>query len=200
MTNGEIIASIIASLSLAVSLLTAYLTLLSRFKAKVLPKRRVVLTQVEATPCIVLECEFINQGAKPGSIEDILIKMSHVETGSQFLFAPFLVRDEFNIFENYDAPNFSAFSSVSLGSRERRELFVVFKPMLTKFEPTAGTVKVQTSIRLNSKNKWENSIVQFTLNLEDVVVENWANPAGMSQQIEAIEIGKERQDYFKKQT
>jgi hypothetical protein len=39
MTTAEIVTVILASLSLVVSLITAYLTLLARFKGVVLPRR-----------------------------------------------------------------------------------------------------------------------------------------------------------------
>ena len=134
MTTAEIVTSIISVLALVVSSLTAYLTLMARFRGLVLPKRRVVLAQIDRLPCLILECEFVNEGAKPGSIEDIVVRLGHSETGTQTLFVPFLVKDQYTIFGSYQASDFSVFSGVSLGSRQRKELFIVFRPKQPNFK------------------------------------------------------------------
>src|SRR5690348_1564518 len=101
MTTGEIASSIIAILSLIISGVTAYLTLLARFKGKAASKRRVILTQIMGIPYLVLEYEFNNEGAKPGAVEDLMLTITHPETGSEFSFAPHLVKQQFNIFDKY---------------------------------------------------------------------------------------------------
>jgi hypothetical protein len=199
MTTAEIISSAIAGLSLIVSVLTAYLTLLSRFKGTVLPKRRVVLTQVEGAPCLALECEFVNDGSKPGSIDDILVKMRHLETGLQLVLVPFLVRDQFNIFQRYQMSDFTTFSGISLGARQRRELFVIFKPIQAKFEPPNGKVVLHTSICANTGSKYVESPTLISLNLEEDVVKRWASPDGSPQLIQAIEVSQSRREYLERQ-
>ncbi len=197
MTTAEIISSAMAGLSLIVSVLTAYLTLLSRFKGTMLAKRRVVLTQVESTPCLVLECEFVNDGSKPGSIDDILVKMRDLETGSQFVLIPFLVRDQFNIFQSYQMSDFSAFSGISLGAKQRREMFVIFKPMQAKFEPPNGKVVLHTSICANADSKkYTESPTLISLNLDQDTIERWARPDGSPQLIQAVEISQSRREYL----
>jgi len=199
MTPGEIASSVIAVLSLIVSGITAYLTLLARFKGLVLPRRRAVLTQVERVPCLILECEFVNDGAKPGLIKDILVKISHLDTGSQYVFVPFLLREQFNVFQNYQTSDFAVFSGISLGAKQRRELFIVFRPNQQNFEPPNGTVIVRTSIRTNTNSKWTESSTIISLKLEGDIPNRWASPNGSPQQIQALEIGQNRREYLERQ-
>lgn len=198
MTTGESISSIIAILSLIISGVTAYLTLLSRFKAKVVPKRRVILTQIMSVPYLILECEFGNEGAKPGAIEDLMLTISHPETGSEFSFAPHLTKQQFNIFEKYKVSEFGVFSAISLGAKERRELHIAFRPLLTQFSPPTGLVKVHTSVKIDGQTKWINSNSTFSLKLTEDIIEKWTSPTGEAQQIEAIEIGQSRQNLLEK--
>ena len=64
MDTGDIITAFISFVALSISGLTAYLTLLSRFKANISPKRRAILTQIDGNPCIILNLEFINDGSE----------------------------------------------------------------------------------------------------------------------------------------
>lgn len=200
MTTSEIVSSAIAFLSLIVSGITAYLTLLSRFKGVVLPKRRAILTQITGTPNLVLECEFFNEGAKPGSIESIMVTIVHDETGTQFRFAPHLVRSQFNIFDKYQLSDFAPFSGISLSSKDRRELYIAFKPLLPQFSPPkSGVFTVYTSAKVDSASKWILSSRTFSLRLNEGIVDKWTGSDGEAFQIEAIEIGKDREQYFGRQ-
>jgi hypothetical protein len=199
MTAAEIASTIIATLSLVVSLITAYLTLLSRFKGMLLPQRRVILTQIDGMPCLVLDCEFINDGAKAGSIEDVLVKLTHIETGSQFTFAPFLVRDQFNIFQRYINTDFSPFSAILIPARSRREMYIVFRPMHAKFEPPSGKVVLRTSVRTGTGMKWINSPSSISLGLDSDISTRWSSPDGSPQQIQAMEISQSRKEYLEGQ-
>lgn len=198
MTTGELISSVIAVVSLIVSGLTAYLTLLARFKGTVLPKHRAILTQVEGVPCLVLRCEFVNDGAKPGTIEDVLVRMRHLETGTQVVFVPYLVRDQMNVLQNYQMSDFSVFSAVSLAARQRREFDVVFRPMQAKFEPPVGTVVIHTSVCADAKT-WVESSTTISLNLDEEKAKNWTSLTGASQQIQAVEISQSRRQYLERQ-
>ncbi len=84
MSIGEIVSSAIAILALVISGITAYLTFFAKFKAVFVVKRRVILTKIQGVPHVVLECEFFNDGAKQGSIEDIILTVIHNETGNEF--------------------------------------------------------------------------------------------------------------------
>ncbi|MBM3131331.1 MAG: hypothetical protein FJ009_22250 [Chloroflexi bacterium] len=200
MTTGEFVTSAIAALSLIVSLLTAYLTLMSGFRGTVLPKRRVALTQVDGVPCLVLQCEFVNDGARAGSIEDVLVKLTHLESGSQFVFVPNWIREQFSIFQNYQMADFTVFSGISLGARQRRELYVFFKPNQAKFDPPTGTITLRTSICGDNKwKKWSESSILISLNIDQDIAARWASPAGSPQLILAREIGRGRQEFVEHQ-
>lgn len=200
MTAAEITSSIIAIFSLIISAITAYLTLLTRFKGKVAPKRRVILTQMNDIPYVVLECEFSNAGAMHGSIEDLMLTVVHPETGSEFNFAPQLSKSHFNIFDKYNVSDFSVFSGVSLGTKERRELYIAFKPLLSHFFPPIGLVKLRTSIKINGQANWLNSSEPLSLLLNEDIIKKWSSPPpiGEPQQIEALEIGISRQYLLEK--
>jgi len=198
MTTGETVSSILAVLSLIISGITAYLTLLSKFKARVVPKRRVILTQILNVPYFVLECEFSNIGAKSGAIEDLLLTVSHPETGSEFSFVPHLTKPQFNIFDKYNITDFGVFSAISLNAKERRELHIAFRPLLTQFSPPVGLVKVHTSVKIDGQTEWMNSTPTFSLRLTQNIIEKWVSPEGEAQQIESIEIGQSRQTLLEK--
>ena len=195
MTTSEIVASAIAVLSLVVSGVTAYLTLLSRFKGVVLPKRRPILTHITDTPYLILECEFFNNGAKPGSIEDIVVTIVHDETGTPFLFAPKYVTSQINILGN-QLSDLAPFSGISLSSRERRELYVAFKPLAQFAPPKSGIFTIYVRAKVDGNSKWISSPRPFSLRLNERIVDKWTSSSGETIQIEAIEIGKDRTQYF----
>jgi len=198
MTTAEIISSVIALFALIVSAVTAYLTLFARFQGHVIPKHRAILTQINMTPCLVLECEFVNDGAKPGSIEDILVNLFD-ENGNRMVFTPFLIKEEFNVFQKYQIEDFVVFSGISLGAKHRRNVFVVFRPSQSDFKPEVGMVMLRINICTDIlSKKWNESVSRFSLNLEKEIIKGWIDATGKSQQITAIEIGQSRREFLKK--
>lgn len=200
MTLAETISSIIAFIALIISGVTAYLTLFARFKGIFSPKRRVILTQINGVPYVVLECEFRNEGAKHGSIEDLMLKVTHPETGSEFNFAPQFIKLQFNIFDRYNITDFLIFSGVALGTKERREMYIAFRPLLPQFSPPVGLVKLHASAKVNGQTNWLNSTEPISLRLSDDINKKWISlpPIGEAQQLEAIEIGISRQSLLEK--
>jgi hypothetical protein len=130
-----------------------------------------------------------------------LVKANHLQTGSKNIFVPFLVREKFNVFERYAKDDFSTFSAISLGPKSRRELFVVFKPVAKKYDPQNGTLVLHTSVRANVGSRWIESPASASISLEidDGIVSLWASPDGSSQQIEALEISKNRREFLDRQ-
>lgn len=196
MTLGDIITSVIAALALLVSLATAYLTLWSGFRVTVLPRRRPVLYQVDGIPCLMLECEFVNDGARPGSVEDMLVYLRRPDSGEKYEFTPSLVRDQFNIFHSYQKDDFAPFAGISIGARQRRELCIVFSPTQKPFVPPVGNVVVDTRLAVDSKLKgWIVSPTTLSLNLGEDLAARWASPDGSPLQVTAVEITQRRNDY-----
>jgi hypothetical protein len=198
MTTSEFITVIISILALIISGLTAYLTLLARFRGIVLPKRWAILAQIDRLPCLILDCEFVNEGAKPGSIEDIVVRVTHSDTGAQTLFVPSLVKEQYSIFGTYQGADFLTFSGISLGAKQRKELFIVFRPNQSNFEPSKGIILLQTSQCNNiDKRKYRRSPIKFSLELETDDANEWANPIGKPRQKSAVEIVQSRRAFIK---
>jgi len=199
MTNAEIITSVLSVLALLVSGMTAYLTLISRFHASVLPRHRPILTQIDGTSCLVLDCEFVNEGAKSGSIEDLLLEMFD-EQGNRVVFSPFLVKDQFNVFQLYQITDFAIFSGIALGAKQRDEVFIVFRPTQANFNPQAGVMTFRTNICTNiQKGKWSKSTVRISVDVSKENVQEWLSKTGKPQQVTAIEVGKNRRSFLDKQ-
>jgi hypothetical protein len=202
MTAAEIATIVVASLSLVVSLVTAYLTLLARFKGVVLPRRGAYLTQVNGECALILECEFINHGAKPGVIDDLQVKTNSLETGSQEIFKPYGIREHFSIDETYQASDFPLFSGVLLGARQCKEMYVVFTPTDPVFEPPTGIIKLRTysGNRQNSrrliKSKLSKSPVEMSLKLGENNSSIWKSSLGKTQYIYAEEIVHRRRKFI----
>ena len=100
MDAGDIAASVIAALSLVVSAYTAHQTFLAGFKGTVLPDRRAVLAQLDDTLSLILGCEFVNRGARAGSVEDLMLRITAPASDSPFELVPRLVREELNARRN----------------------------------------------------------------------------------------------------
>jgi hypothetical protein len=197
MTNFEIATTVLSVIALVVSGVTCYLTILARFDGIVYTRKRAILNRVDESPCLVLECEFVNEGARPGAIEDILVEVTHEESGNRYVFIPFLTKDQFNVFQNYQISDFSIFSGVSLGAKQRRELFVVFKPQ-SDFKSPIGTLNVSLGICTNiSKDKWKKPTPEMSLSISDTLSKNWNDSGGSPAQVPAIEIKQSRQKYLK---
>lgn len=197
MTTGEIVSSVLAILALIISGITAYLTFFANFKAVFGVKRRVILTKIQDIPHVVLECEFFNEGAKQGSIEDIILTITHNETGSEFKFLPQYARNQYNIFSEYKLSDFSNFSGISLKPKDRRELYIAFKPALDKnfSPPQSGTFAISIAAS-DGKEDYQMKASTFSIPITKEIVEQWIGNSAKALQVEAIELAKSRQKYF----
>lgn len=197
MTTGEIVSSFLAILALIISAITAYLTFFAKFKVVLWVKRRVILTKIQNMPHIILECEFFNEGAKQGSIEDIILTVIHDETGNEFKFLPRYTRSQYNIFSEYKLSDFSTFSGVSLKPKDRKEFYIAFKPTLDKnfSPPQSGTCAIYT-VASDGNTNFTLNATTFSIPLTKEIVEKWIGESAESIQVEAIEIAKNRQKYF----
>ena len=198
MTTAEILSTSIAFLALMISSITAYFTLLARFQGNILPRRRVILTQIETIPYLGLECEFVNDGAKPGLIEDLSIDMMD-ETGKPTTFLPFYFKEIFNIADNYSIRDYIQFTGQSLSKLQRYKCFVFFRPSGSDFKPNPGITSITTNFCLSiEKNKWKRSIVGISMDLKEDNIKEWVSPNGKPQLIPSIEIRQNRQIFLGK--
>jgi hypothetical protein len=182
----------IAGLSLVLSSLTAYLTLLRKAKAVVRARRRVILTQVEGVPCLVIDCTLYNPGTRGVYIEDLMLQLRHSGSGSKFSFGPILTRDTYSVFQDFRRQDFEPFKSISVDSQKGIERAVVFKPMFTKFTPSAGVFDIELLSSSDRQDGWDRASVCFSIELDQEDVEEWSSPIGTNRQIEAREIGAKR--------
>jgi len=197
MTTGEIVSSVLAVLALIISGITAYLTFFSKFKAIFWVKRRVILTKIQDIPHVVLECEFFNEGAKQGSVEDIILTIIHNETGNEFKFLPQYARNQYNIFSEYKLSDFSNFSGISLKPKDRKELYIAFKPTLDKnfSPPHSGTFAIYIAAS-DGNTDYRMKASTFSIPITKEIVEQWVGSSAKALQVEAIELAKSRQRYF----
>jgi hypothetical protein len=197
MTTGEIVSSVLAIIALIISGVTAYLSFFAKFKVTFWVKRRVILTKIQDVPHVILECEFFNEGAKQGSVEDIILTIVHSETGNEFKFLPQYARSQYNIFSEYKLSDFSNFSGVSLKPKDRKELYIAFKPTLDKnfLPPHSGTFAISTAASDGNTN-YMMTASTFTIPLTKEIVEQWIGESAKALQVEAIELAKSRQKYF----
>lgn len=197
MSIGEIVSSAIAILALVISGITAYLTFFAKFKAVFVVKRRVILTKIQGVPHVVLECEFFNDGAKQGSIEDIILTVIHNETGNEFKFLPQYTKNQYNIFSEYTLSDFSTFSGISLKPKDRKEIYIAFKPTLDKnfSPPESGTCAIYTAAS-DGNGSYVLTASTFSIPLTDEIVEKWVGEPAKSFQVEALEIRNNRQKFF----
>lgn len=198
MTINEIISSVIAILALIISGVTAYLTFFAKFKVSILVKRRVILTKIRDVPYVVLECEFFNEGAKQSLIEDIILTIIHNETGTEYKFYPQYTRPQYNIFAIYKMSDFSTFSGLSLKPKDRKEVFIAFKPTLKEsFSLQSGTCAIYVYVATDDgKATYKVSAPTFSIFLTEDDVSKWVGDPAEARQLEAIEIAENRQQFF----
>jgi hypothetical protein len=134
-------ALLLSILALGISVFTYFTTVGGKFKGIVIPTRRISLTWIEIEneqgqtknqPCIYLECEFINQGPRPGKIEDVILEFANKNKGSHNPLYAYYVKKE-DIFDIYmdDAwiqpeDTMSDFSTTWLNPRELRHQAIFF--------------------------------------------------------------------------
>lgn len=197
MTTGEILSTILSIIALSISGVTAYLTFFAKFKAVFWVKRRVILTKIQDVPHIVLECEFFNEGAKQGSIEDIILTITHNETGNEFKFLPQYARDQYNIFAKYKLSDFSNFSGISLKPKDRTSVYIAFKPTLDKkfSPPQDGTFAIYIAAS-DGNADYGMKASTFSIPINKEIAELWVGDSEQAFQVEALELAKSRQKYF----
>lgn len=176
MTQAEIATIAIASLSLLVSLLTAYRTLLARFSGKIGHAQRVVLTRIAGVPSIELACFFENSGAKPGTLDDLRLKVIPQEGGEISYFYPELMRNDYNTRQSYSDVEWSPFVNILLSARDRVGRYIVFKPLSNRFVAKEGTLEILLQCRWHRSKKWSDGPAKLTIALAKEDTETWNNP------------------------
>jgi hypothetical protein len=176
MTQAEIATVAIASLSLLVSLFTAYRTMLARFAGRVGHAPRVILTRIAGVPSIELACFFENSGAKPGTLDDLRLKVIPQEGGEVSYFYPELMRNDYNTRQSYDEANWYPQVTILLAARDRVERYIVFKPLSNRFTAKEGALEVLMQCRWHRSKRWSDGPAQLKITLTKEDAEIWNNP------------------------
>lgn len=187
----ENITAITSVLALVISLYTLFITKLKQFKGLVIPARRIVLSwefrEEGDLPCVFIECQFLNAGARPGKIEDVIVQLTNTDGGERLPYQAFLSRDEdldTYIEEGEEGQPLRTFSSVWLRAEESRNISILFKPSQPgiSFQPhhkyEVSMVYSGDNIRTFYKGKfinWCASPVKFSFSLSEKEVEEWQN-------------------------
>ena len=202
MTTSEIISSVISLLALTISGITAYRTLFAQFRGKIFLKPQIFLVHPPQGPSIVIGCEIINPGAKPGAIDDLylLVKCRHRDTGSinSYSFLPLFLRDSYSILKPYQESDFESFQSISVPTNSRLTRYVVFNANSANFLPQPGEIELQLFSRCSRSNIWEKADGIVNIEIDQGMVSIWDNPQGQSVIVESKEMEKLRDEIMRK--
>ena len=134
MSIAEILSITISILALIISGITAYRTLFAKFKSEIYVRPRVFLSRLNKAPCVVAGCEISNQGAHPGSLDDIVLRIKYrqhstaqgTKSINTYTFLPTLLREEYNVFRVYEESDFEPFQRMH-GSQDMSFLTLAMK-------------------------------------------------------------------------
>jgi hypothetical protein len=201
MATADIIASILSFFALLISVVTAYKTLLARFKAEIFVSPRIILNHLNKIPSMVIGCDIQNRGAKANAIEDIVLRVIYRQQGqlqdtksiSTYLFLPALIRDDYNIFKNYQDTDFEPFQSISIIGSSRVTKYIVFTPSNNDgFSPALGEIELQVFSRNLGDTKWRKAKSNLKLPVDEGSANTWKDPNGKTILLEAAEHKKLR--------
>jgi hypothetical protein len=205
------IAAIASIIALVVSIYTLFVTRLKWFKGVVIPSRRIALTWVTGgaadIPCIFVECQFINQGVKPGKIEDVIVELQNTDGGDRLPYLAFLVRNEavdVYVEEGEREQTLRDFSTVWLKPDENKNISIFFKSSRTEIVLTANNT-YRLSLLYTGDNvfrmvswkilKWKVSPVHFSFRVSEAALQEWKN--GQTVRLESAELEENRKEIFR---
>ncbi|MEO0948407.1 MAG: hypothetical protein AAFY11_09755 [Cyanobacteria bacterium J06641_5] len=201
MTIFEALSLLVAFLALIISSITAYITLLSKFKGEIFARPRPILTQLDGKALIVIGCDISNHGSDSGSIDDIVLSVKYNSYDKRvvdtYTFYPLIMRDSFSIYQNYTRGDFEPFQAIAIPARSRVTKYVAFVPGTETFSPGAGFYKLKLSLRYYNGRKWHSvKNGEMTLEVDDELSNSWLTPSSPSYMKETEENAKLRQDFL----
>lgn len=170
------LSDIISAISLAVSLIVAYKSSLSRFSGKVWAATRFVLAHFDTIPCIGLACFFENVGARPGNLDDLRLIVTHEKTQTTCKFYPQLLRNDYSLYASYKDSDWFPFAGMPLTPNKRIERYIIFKPLDDAFTAKPGLYKVTLQHRWYGSKKWLNNTPTMRFELSEQIARQWNNP------------------------
>lgn len=190
MASEVLIPIIISAIALLVSLLLAAKTLFKRFSGTVWLGNYVVLNHINNISAVTLTCFCENWGTRLGILDDLRMTVEHQETGTSYKFFPVVVRDDYNILEDYDDKDWLAFSGILVPPDSRFQKYVVFKPLTDHFEAQKGHFKASVRFRWYASRKWTN-LPSLQFELSEINAKHW-NELGKALQIATDNIEQHR--------
>ena len=207
MSIAEILSITISILALIISGITAYRTLFAKFKSEIYVRPRVFLSRLNKAPCVVAGCEISNQGAHPGSLDDIVLRIKYrqhstaqgTKSINTYTFLPTLLREEYNVFRVYEESDFEPFQSIALSANARLTRYVIFNPSNEDgFSPTAGEMEMQFFSRNSRESNWQKISTPLRIPNSENDAATWRDPNGKSIMLEAIEHNRFRESLMEK--
>jgi len=197
LTTAEIVSTAISILALIISGIAAYRTLFARFRSEIYVRPRIFLSRLNKAPCIVVGCEISNQGACPGSIDDIVLRVKHRQHGvwqgttksiNTYTFLPTLVREEYSLFKPYQESDFEPFQSVALSANTRLTKYIVFSPSdEAGFSPSTGEIELRFFKRNSQESSWREVRTRLQIPIDENAANIWGDPDGKSIMLEVTE-------------
>lgn len=189
MQFSDILALVLSLLSIVVSATVAYLTLMARFKGKVWPVTSVVLTKISTKgedhiPAIGLACFMENQGAKPGRLDKLRLRVNNTRAESGFTFYPHIMRKDYSIFASYQDSDWFPFGGIGLFEKGKaQEYYLIFKPTVSDFVPSPGEHELVLEVLWMGRSRWVQVSPRIALTLTDKDVSDWRSPTTPAFQI-----------------
>jgi hypothetical protein len=190
MQLSDILALVLSLLSIAVSVTVAYLTLMARFKGKIWPVTSIVLTKISTPdkdniPVIGLACFLENQGARPGRLDKLRLKVSNTKVESSVSFYPHIMRKDYSIFASYQDSDWFPFGGVGLFEKGKvQEYYLIFKPRELDYVPYSGEYEIVLEALWMGSKRWAKVKPVIPLILTEKNISDWRSPTTPAFQIE----------------
>ncbi len=214
MNIADILGILIGSFGFLVSTITFYFTLGRPFRGIAHPGSKLMLTWLIAedpkknVKLITIPVDFLNRGARPGKIDDLILEIVDTKTGNRVTCRPYILADDFDLIpeDGEDKGNFIQFSSIWLNGNSFRSHFIAFRPenlQLPVIDQTELKIKLlymsirekRTHFKTNNPNiKWKNSPIHFSFILVQEHATAW--DSGNTIYLTAKEIEESRYKLF----
>ena len=199
MTQFEWLTTIISTLALVISLVTAYKTFVSRQNIRVAMGYRPVLTKIDQMPSIIVEFEISNTGASPGTIDDIMlltkVTSQNVNVNTQpggsmpqkYTFIPYYLREEYSPFVVYTSDQFRVFSGILVPEKSHFRRWIVFLPS-NQFTPSEGEMVIASHFRVLGQQNGQKVQGRAKIAVSKNDADNWKDPQGRSIATMSLEV------------
>lgn len=174
MKKPEIVAILLSSIAISLSLVTYWNDTLKPFKLDLFDAGRVELTvnpykAPNMEPAILVELIFINKGAKTGFVQDAALKLKF-PNGEDYLFRSIVVSTDrtLQFGENLEPPKLESFVGFNIPGRNsvyKHIMFVPDKPIQTDLYP-AGIYNVEIFAISGGKKDWK-SFGSFSFSVDN---------------------------------